>query len=615
MSIPFVEPGTLHGSNIYGAGVQLGNTALAAESFTGQLLVRNISAQTIPVTTSLQCGEARAALASGNLAPGETRRLAVAADAITCESGAVGIEVTSPVKGSLLGRWLSIGQSSGLVVETAIHSVGASANLSGSDPWMIDEETSSILYVQNVGSAEASFMPVIHYSQHEGHGTAGTHSDERYVVGLKRLQPGETVAIDIRALRDNQTPDVAGRVLPAAIRSGQIHWLRRHGPAIVANVLTVNSTKRIASAFSFFCCYCSPRQVFLSLDPDNVEAYVGQTVVEDLWETLVDCHGMPTSYPVPLQEAYWSTSNFIVAPVVAPGWVWCTFPGNATITAEKSVVWYDLDYTIGEGDPCYLDGWCYGAPACQSFEGWTYASANFNVTWPPWPVFVNVTFGSQTVLPAGQTTVTVTTFPPAVGQAITLTPGEVPLSGSHNHTNRPSNTFYASPTGVTDANGTFQTTFTASNFAGAETVTATVQGVSGTGTLSVAVQGLVQLSPGTNYNLTGNTPWHILPANHYGTPTANAALVSIANQYAAFYPGSILLYNDQSLPLGGLFDIGPPDHTFWNPPHMEHRFGINCDVSKGNVPQVRWQDLRDIFVQFGSGNYLEHDNHWHLRFQ
>jgi hypothetical protein len=36
-----------------------------------------------------------------------------------------------------------------------MHSVGPNANLSGSDPWMIDEETASILYVQNVGNVEA----------------------------------------------------------------------------------------------------------------------------------------------------------------------------------------------------------------------------------------------------------------------------------------------------------------------------------------------------------------------------------------------------------------------------------------------------------------------------
>jgi hypothetical protein len=144
--IPFVDPATLFGSNIYGAGVQLGNTALAAESFTGQLFVRNLSSQAVPVTASLQCGETRASLGTGTLAPGEARRLPVPADSITCETGAVGVEVTSPVKGSLLARWLSVG-ASGLVVETTIHSVSPNTNISGSDPWLVDDETASILYV------------------------------------------------------------------------------------------------------------------------------------------------------------------------------------------------------------------------------------------------------------------------------------------------------------------------------------------------------------------------------------------------------------------------------------------------------------------------------------
>jgi hypothetical protein len=382
-SLSFVNPETLYGSNIYGAGIQLGTTPLAEERFSGKLIVRNLANQAVPVTPSLQCGETRTALSDFVLQAGQSRRIEVPANAITCESGAAGIEVASPVKGSLLGRWLSVGKSSGLVVETAMHSVSPRANLSGSDPWWIDAETASILYVQNVGNQEAGVVPVIHYTQHGEHGGPMAHSDERYVVGLKRVRPGETVAIDIRALRDNQTPDVEGRVLPRDLRFGQIHWLRRHGPALVANVLTVGAAKRTASTFSFFCCYCSPRSATVSLNPASVSAQVGDEQDETLWETIVDCHDMPTSYPVPASEASWSSSNYSVASVDSLGRVYCGYPGTATVTATKLVELLSPDYSIGPGDSCYLDDSCYGEPVCQSALEYRYAAAYFDVSPPP----------------------------------------------------------------------------------------------------------------------------------------------------------------------------------------------------------------------------------------
>jgi murein endopeptidase len=67
--------------------------------------------------------------------------------------------------------------------------------------------------------------------------------------------------------------------------------------------------------------------------------------------------------------------------------------------------------------------------------------------------------------------------------------------------------------------------------------------------------------------------------SRWATPTMVQGLVAIADAYAAAYPGSILWYNDMSLPKGGLFDL----NSNWNTPHSEHRLGGNTDVSPLNV--------------------------------
>ncbi len=220
---------------------------------------------------------------------------------------------------------------------------------------------------------------------------------------------------------------------------------------------------------------------------------------------------------------------------------------------------------------------------------------------------VTVSLSPSTVSSQGQTTVTATLQPTASGHSVSLQVRESPNSGGHSHSGRPLGSFAAS-SGATDPSGQFTTTYTASLFGGGEIITATIDGISDSRTLNVAVLGLSSLGSGSNYSLVGATITH--PINHHGTATANTNLVAIANQYAATYPGSTLRYNDQSLPQGGLFDI----NANWATPHAEHRFGTNCDVSKSNVPSDRWATLQTIFANNGSPNFLEEPDHWHLRF-
>jgi murein endopeptidase len=124
----------------------------------------------------------------------------------------------------------------------------------------------------------------------------------------------------------------------------------------------------------------------------------------------------------------------------------------------------------------------------------------------------------------------------------------------------------------------FVTTHTASKFGGEERIEATVVGVTGAADLDVRVAGLVAMPAGANYDhLYRALPPH--EDSRWATPTMVQGLVAIADAYAAAYPGSILWYNDMSLPKGGLFDL----NSNWNTPHSEHRLGGNTDVSPLNV--------------------------------
>jgi hypothetical protein len=159
----------------------------------------------------------------------------------------------------------------------------------------------------------------------------------------------------------------------------------------------------------------------------------------------------------------------------------------------------------------------------------------------------------------------------------------------------------------------FQTTYTTSPFSGVEQIQVVSSDASLSVTLDLTVQiaGLQPLPAGTGYQRCCSKAVH--PDSHNGTTAANDHLVAIGVAYAAQYPGSVLLYNDMSLPNGGLFDIGPPYGQLWQTPHSEHRLGLNCDVDKNSETSSRSAFLEDLFG-LHSPNLLDEGSHWHLRF-
>lgn len=132
----------------------------------------------------------------------------------------------------------------------------------------------------------------------------------------------------------------------------------------------------------------------------------------------------------------------------------------------------------------------------------------------------------------------------------------------------------------------------------------------------VRVTNLIAMSESNDnsYILTGYRPAH--PYNHQATITVITALRKIAWQYKQEYSNAPPLnYNDFSLPWGGLFDIGPPDGQFWNPPHSSHRWGGQADVKMSTVPINHRDKLVEIFRTNGARVLPEPEkDHWHLDF-
>lgn len=156
-------------------------------------------------------------------------------------------------------------------------------------------------------------------------------------------------------------------------------------------------------------------------------------------------------------------------------------------------------------------------------------------------------------------------------------------TAGHSHLgSKPKGNFF--PTGATTlsvntgSTGVFKIDYQAPDPSG----TVTIKGVSSGATpdsaiIEVAYPGLVELTEGSTYLLTGHKPAH--PRNHYGTQAHVANLKKLADFFFAKF-GDRPTFNDTSLQLGGLYDV----EIYWTYPHRAHRQGRHTDL-KTTEPQ------------------------------
>ncbi len=441
------------------------------------------------------------------------------------------------------------------------------ASLWAGGHWQYDPQHDSIITAGNGGTKPTQASFTILYNQ-------GT---QKYQLE-QTLQPGDQMWVDIGKLIRGNVPDKNGKTLPADLTTGayEVRDLTNKGVGTLfeGKVISDKTYGHVVYGCAACCGWVSP---FLWYDPIAVPF---QGTAFDGVQAWYPCE---SEYDDISSNFYssWSSGNTSVVTVDTYG----THTGVAVGSTTSQTHGY---YQTNNAHIHCPNSYCTpsGGANVQS---------------------VTVTLNPSTVLPGGQSAVTVTVQPAASGISVSISIGGSMYTGGHQHSARPTGNM-ASYSGTTDSSGQWSSQYTASAYGGTDTIA----GISGIledeKVITIAVPGLVQLAAGANYSLVGSTVTH--PSDHYGTPTANSDLVTIANQYASAFPGTSLTYNDQSLIQGGLFDINGD----WNTPHIEHRLGINCDVSESNVPAANRATLLAIFTNNGSPNYLDEGNHWHLRF-
>lgn len=172
-----------------------------------------------------------------------------------------------------------------------------------------------------------------------------------YAPGLKQIEPRQTQAIDIRALRDQQVPDERGHKLPPDVSSGQVNWSMRGAQNQVLIGRSEQADIERGASSNYACMNCCPDSFAGGwLDPGSVSGYIGELNQFAAIEQTRNCYG---SYGAPYYiYPSWDSTDWDVASL--DGYGAANNLGIGEAYAQGAWVAYEWgSFESGNPDECY----------------------------------------------------------------------------------------------------------------------------------------------------------------------------------------------------------------------------------------------------------------------
>jgi hypothetical protein len=340
--VEFYDPHRAKSSELHGSGLRLGK--IGDEKLMSVAVARNVGNTDtvvkgrIPYTVN-DGSKAAVDLQEIRLAPGETGIIdiseAIEARNIGERVASSGLEFKyTSEPGSVVMAAISASRDSHQVFRVPIIDPKVQRSSTGGYPWMIDGDSSTFIYIKNVTDRPQQYSMQLDF---EG---------GLYVLGLKTVEAGQTVTLDVRALRDNQVPDLDGEVIPVDAKRGHIHWSVR-GPenhVLIGRSEQVDTAKGISMTAA--CGLCCPDSFWQSwVDPGDAAGIIGEVGQFLAVEEDVDCYGNILA-PFETNATDWVSSDTSVATCEYTGLTTAQGYGTSTITGHWN------GYTWSEfGDP------------------------------------------------------------------------------------------------------------------------------------------------------------------------------------------------------------------------------------------------------------------------
>jgi hypothetical protein len=336
-NLPFIDRATAKTAQLAGAHVRFGRADAkegfpAGTRFSAPLLVANAgdapSTAHIFVDYTIGGVAHHTEIATLNLAPQELRQVEIASElARRNVSGPVddaGVDIAySGTLGSVIARLTSVDQSGDYAFEVPVKDpLAESMRVGGSYPWRLDGGYTTVLHLKNTSDKRVYALVQVRY---EG----GSYNLERLP-----LQPFQSIAVDIKQLRDAQQKDIRDSVMPSDVAGGQIGWFEEEVGSLIGRAEVRNVAEGVSSSFS--CgdvCPCPPASSSTYLTPGSSAGDAGGTAQFQAMEQRQDCRGTVFGPYNRTSDSAWSSSDMTVF-TVSGGLVSCLQSGSGTVQAQ-----------------------------------------------------------------------------------------------------------------------------------------------------------------------------------------------------------------------------------------------------------------------------------------
>jgi hypothetical protein len=406
-SAQFYSPQGGKSSGYQGVGLRLGK--VAGEELKPIVVARNVGDVPTSISGRLPYstnggGTGVVQLPRIQLAPGEAASIDVehaikkAVRSKDISAASLEFEYTT-APGSVMMTAESVSADGNQVFRVPMWDVPAQRNGTGGYPWFIEDNSSTFVYIKNVTDKEQNYTFSL------------TYEGGDYSTGIKSIKAGQTVAFDLRAMRDKQVPDERGRTIPLNARQGKIVWSVRGADslALLGRSEQVDLVKGTSSSYAcFMCCPNSFRTSRLELF--SAPMLAGELSGVRGVEQDQTCYGSLT--PAYYVGDTWSVNDTSVATVDGYG-------------SEADLTGVDIGTTSVKGH------WeVYQYTSAYSYEyGYRYCEESSNITEPTAPLRVIPV--RYTTVTQGSVTATFTEFLGAYSATINLPSNSVACTGTN----------------------------------------------------------------------------------------------------------------------------------------------------------------------------------------
>ncbi len=346
-TLNFPLPQVQQASALHASGVPIGTPSKDSPfarmgTFIPHVILRNLLPSPQNVTITIEYPDVGAGLRPAllNLAPAPLDGYATKDISLDLAMGqlplplpycSIRIQYSGP-PGSALAEVSSIEVKRDLVIDSRLANEGDGWAGSGANPWHLDDETESVLFLTNMGEQDARI------------GFRVDALEVPYFLTDLKLTPHETRAIDLRKLRDAQQPDFQKNKIPAAATDGSVIWIRLENVPVMGRLVVIQHHRGVASSYDCNICKCPADYSNLSVSPASFSILPGQTMQCACKAQYTDCNAVVT-YNTVTSSATWISSNTAVATMdsTTKGLVHAVAGGTANINASYTGFTYTYD--------------------------------------------------------------------------------------------------------------------------------------------------------------------------------------------------------------------------------------------------------------------------------